>query len=192
MGAAGKLGQATDPPGPPLIAPVFPARERYLELPRWLGTGTTPVVEALAADGAGHGHPGHHQCFCHMSGLMQGFQSSPVSQSKPRDRFLFVTSVTPCALLPAPPSHLALGSTGSVLACFPSTAAAARLGPADEHNHHQEPCLQPGPAPCGANNVLSSGQEILWQPLGQARSPAAKQWFPSETEASLRTFFIFW
>jgi len=67
------------------------------------------AVEAVAANGAGHRHPRHHQCFCHMSGLMQRFQPSPVSQGKPSDRFLYLSPPSPPAhdgRLPSPPVWL--------------------------------------------------------------------------------------
>lgn len=36
-----------------------------------------------------------NQCFCHMSGLMQRFQPSPISHSKPGARFLCLSPLSP-------------------------------------------------------------------------------------------------
>lgn len=53
----GMLGQATDPPGPAPVEHIFSAGEWYQS--HWLGVGAAQAQEALAADGAGHHHPGH-------------------------------------------------------------------------------------------------------------------------------------
>lgn len=63
----------------------------------------------MAAGRAGHWHPRHHQCFCHVSGLMHRFQSS-VSQSKPRDRFLCHLRHPLRAIACSPPLPWALSS----------------------------------------------------------------------------------
>lgn len=36
-----------------------------------------------------------NQCFCHMPGLMQRFQPSPISHSKPGARFLCLSPLSP-------------------------------------------------------------------------------------------------
>lgn len=111
--------------GPPLKTPIFLAQEQYLKVPCCLSTRAT---QALEADGAGHQHLGHHQCFCHMSGLMQKFQYSPLSQNKPRDRFLCLSPPSSPArhcLLLFPPVWLFAAWLGSVLLCSSS------LGPVD-------------------------------------------------------------
>lgn len=98
---------------------------------------------------------------------------------------LFVTPVIPCTPLSDPlPSCLALCSMGRL--CPPLLLLAGASGLAYSAPRAMSPARA---SHHRANNVLSSGQEILWHPLCQALSPAA---FYPKTEASLRAFFTFW